>query len=171
MRSQSFDIKDIYIDSIGVIVSKKEKQGPIGKYFANYIDDYYYGCKTFEKAQIKLAKASIVKALEKSMYNLKDIKLCVAGDLSNQIFSSTSAIVDDYFPFIGVYAACASGILAIIMACIYIQTTNIDNALAFTSSHVCVSQRQFRYPTEYGSLSYQTSTNTVTSATSIILNN
>ena len=49
MRSQSFNIDDIYIESIGVIVSKKEKEGPLGKYFTHYIDDYYFNCKTFEK--------------------------------------------------------------------------------------------------------------------------
>ena len=48
MRSQSFNIDNIYIDSIGVIVSKKEKEGPLGKYFTHYIDDYYFNCKTFE---------------------------------------------------------------------------------------------------------------------------
>ena len=170
MRSQSFNIDNIYIDSIGVIVSKKEKEGPLGKYFTHYIDDYYFNCKTFEKAQIKLAKASIAKALEKSMYSMKDIKLCIAGDLSNQLFSSTAAIKSEYFPFIGVYAACGSGILSLILASIYINYTGIDNALTFTSSHVCVSQRQFRYPIEYGSLTYDTTTHTVTSSTAIILN-
>lgn len=170
MRSQSFNIDNIYIDSIGVIVSKKEKEGPLGKYFTHYIDDYYFNCKTFEKAQIKLAKASIAKALEKSMYSMKDIKLCIAGDLSNQLFSSTASIKSEYFPFIGVYAACGSGILSLILASIYINYTGIDNALTFTSSHVCVSQRQFRYPIEYGSLTYDTTTHTVTSSTAIILN-
>ena len=48
MRSQSFDIKDIYIHSIGIIVSKKEKEGPLGKYFHYYIDDYYFECDTIE---------------------------------------------------------------------------------------------------------------------------
>ena len=170
MRSQSFNIDNIYIDSIGVIVSKKEKEGPLGKYFTHYIDDYYFDCKTFEKAQTKLAKAAICKALEKSMYSMKDIKLCIAGDLSNQLFSSTCAIKDEYFPFIGLYAACGSGILSIILACIYINSTGIDNALTFTSSHVCVSQRQFRYPIEYACLTYATTTETVTAATAIILN-
>lgn len=170
MRSQSFNIDNIYIHSIGVIVSKKEKQGPIGKYFLHYIDDYYYGCKTFEKAQIKMAKTSIVRAIEKSMYSLKDIKVCIAGDLSNQIFSSTSAIKEDYFPYIGIYAACGSGILSLILASIYINSTGVDNALTFTSSHFCVSERQFRYPIEYGALSYDTTTNTVTAAVSIIIN-
>ena len=51
MYCSSFDIKDVYIDSIGIVVSKKEKEGPLGKYFANYIDDYLFNCDTFEKAQ------------------------------------------------------------------------------------------------------------------------
>ena len=86
MHSQSFNINDIYLHSIGIIVSKKEKEGPLGKYFHYYIDDYYFECDTFEKAQIRLANASISKALEKSKYNKEDIELCIAGDLSNQIF-------------------------------------------------------------------------------------
>jgi hypothetical protein len=48
MKSQSFNINNIYLDSIGVIVSKKEKEGPLGKYFTHYIDDYYFNCKTFD---------------------------------------------------------------------------------------------------------------------------
>ena len=77
MLSQSVKINNIYIDSIGIIVSKKEKDGPLGKFFNSYIDDYYFETKTFEKAQIKLAQASIVNAIKKSMYSLNDIKLCI----------------------------------------------------------------------------------------------
>ena len=33
MKSQSFNINNVYLDSIGVIVSKKEKEGPLGRYF------------------------------------------------------------------------------------------------------------------------------------------
>ena len=44
-----------------------------------------------------------------------------------------------------------------------VENTGIDNALIFTSSHVCVSQRQFRYPIEYASLSYDTTTATFAS--------
>ena len=98
MYCSSFDIKDVYIDSIGIVVSKKEKEGPLGKYFANYIDDYLFNCDTFEKAQSKLAKVAIYKAIKKSIYSLDDINLTIAGDLSNQIFSSTSAAKEELFP-------------------------------------------------------------------------
>ena len=171
MKSQSFNINNVYLDSVGTIVSKKEKEGPLGKYFNQYIDDYYYGCESFEKAQIKLAKASICKALDKSIYNIDDIKICIAGDLSNQIFSSTCAIKEQYFPFIGIYAACASGILAMIIASIYMNQCNLDNALVFTSSHVCVSERQLRYPIEYASILKDSNTITITGACSLILTN
>ena len=77
MLSQSFNIDNIYINTISVIVSKKEKEGPLGKYFANYIDDYYYGCKTFEKAQIKLNESCISSAINKSIYSIKDIKFSI----------------------------------------------------------------------------------------------
>ena len=171
MKSQSFNIKDIYIDSIGIIVSKKEKEGPLSEYFPSYIDDYYCGCKSFEKAQVKMTKASIKKAINKSIYNFNDIKIAIAGDLSNQIFSSTNSIKEYDFPFIGIYAACASGILAMIVASIYMNQLSLENALIFTSSHLCVSQRQFRYPIEYASIIKDTTTITLTGATSIILSN
>ena len=171
MKSQSFNIRNIYIDSIGVIVSKKEKDGPLSEYFPSYIDDYYCDCKTFEKAQVKMTKASIKKAISKSIYNYDDIKIAIAGDLSNQIFSSTNSIKEFDFPFVGIYAACASGILAIVIASIYMSQLNLDNSLVFTSSHLCVSQRQFRYPIEYGSIIKDTTTITLTGACSVILTN
>lgn len=171
MKSQSFNISDIFIDSVGIIVSKKEKEGPLGKYFNHYIDDYYFGCKTFEKAQVKLTQAAIANALSKSFYKISDIKLAIGGDLSNQIFSSTAAVKDGLFPFIGIYAACASGILAMIIASLYMKGADLDNSLIFTSSHLCVSERQLRYPTEYASLVKDTTTNTLTGACSIILTN
>ena len=169
MKSQSFIVKDVYIDAIGIVVSKKEKDGPLGKYFKNYIDDYYFKCQTFEKAQVKLAKSAISKALAKSMYNIDDIEIALGGDLSNQIFSSTKAVNEEFFPFVGLYAACASGILGIIIACLYINATSFNNALIFTSSHLCVSERQFRFPNEYASLIKETTTTTVTGACALIL--
>lgn len=171
MISQSFKIDQVYLESSGVIVSKKEKEGPLGKYFNEYIDDYYFGVNTFEKAQIKLCKAAISKALAKSSYTYDDILIAFGGDLSNQIFSSTSTVKEENFPFVGLYAACASGVLAMILASLYMMQTKIENALAFTSSHVCVSQRQLRYPNEYASLVKNTTTNTITGAGAVILSN
>ena len=169
MKSQSFNINNVYIESKGVVVGKKEKDGPLGKYFNSYIDDYYFDCKTFEKAQVKLSKASIVKAIKNSRYKLNDINIAIAGDLSNQIFCSTSTIKQEIFPFVGLYAACASGVLSIILASIYINQTNMENALIYTSSHPCVSERQFRYPNEYAAICKDSTTKTILGSCSVIL--
>ena len=169
MKSQSFNLNNIYIDSTGIIVSKKEKEGPLGKYFNKYISNYYYDCDSFEKAQIKLTKTAIVEALLNSKYEINDIELAIGGDLSNQIFSSTCSIKEFYFPFIGNYAACASGVLSIIIASIYMSQANIENALTFTSSHLCVSERQFRYPNEYANIFKDSQTTTITGACAVIL--
>ena len=75
------------------------------------------------------------------------------------------------FPYIGNYAACACGVLSIIIASIYINQTNIENALTFTSSHLCVSERQFRYPNEYANICKDSTTSTITGACAIILTN
>lgn len=169
MRSQSIVFSDFYLHSIGLIVSKKEKEGPLGKYFKNYINDYYFGCKTFEKAQIKLSEAAIRQCVRKSEYKLNMIDIAFGGDLSNQIFATTSALKEYQFPYVGVYAACASGILSIIMAGLYLQLDGYQNALCLTSSHRCVSEKQFRYPNEYGIQLKETSTTTVTGAVALIV--
>ena len=62
IHSIIFNVNNVYLDSIGVIVSKKEKEGPLGRYFPSYIDDYYINCDSFEKAQVKLSKMAIKKA-------------------------------------------------------------------------------------------------------------
>lgn len=169
MKSQSINFDNIYLHSSGIIVSKKEKDGPLKNYFHHYIEDYYFDCKTFEKAQIKLASAAIVYAIKKTPYKLEDIEIAFGGDLSNQIFSTTATIKEEKFPFVGIYCACASGIMSLILACLYLKNDNVKNALVFTSSHVCVSQRQFRYPIEYGTMFKDSSTSTVTGACALIV--
>lgn len=169
MRSQSISFQNVYLDSTGIIVSKKEKEGPLGKYFKNYINDYYFGCKTFEKAQTKLLEAAIRQCIRKSEFKYNNIDLAIGGDLSNQIFATTSALKEHSFPFLGVYAACASGILSIILAGIYFQIENYQNALCLTSSHRCVAEKQFRYPNEYGVQLKDTATTTITGAVALIL--
>ncbi|MCI5745679.1 MAG: stage V sporulation protein AD [Erysipelotrichaceae bacterium] len=171
MKSQSVKFNNIYIDSIGIIVSKKEKLGPLGMYFNHYIDDYYFQCKSFEKAQIKLSNEAIKLAISHSIYKENEISIAFGGDLSNQLYSSTASLKQYDFPFVGLYAACASGILSIILASLYMQGCDLNNALAFTSSHVCVSQRQFRYPNEYASLIKDSMTSTVTGGCAVILTN
>ena len=169
MKSQSIKFNGIYFASYSTLVSKKEKEGPIGKYFNYVINDYYYGCETFEKALIKMSKNVIKRAINQSDFSKDEIDIAIGGDLTNQIFTTTAAIKEYYFPYVGLYAACASGILSIIMGSIFIDCLNMNNALCYSCSHLCVSEKQFRYPNEYGMQKKETSTQTVTGAGAVIL--
>ena len=169
MNSQSVLINHVYLDSVGMIVGKLEKEGPLKRYFKNYIEDSYFGETTFELAQKKLSFQAIKLALKQSKYEHKDIEIAIGGDLSNQIHSSTSSIEQYVFPYIGVYAACASFNLSMILGCIYIDKLITSNALCFTSSHLGVSEKQFRYPNEYGIQKCATNTTTITGGVALIL--
>lgn len=51
MNSQSVFVQHVYLDAVGIIVGKLEKDGPLRRYFKNYIEDSYFGESTFELAQ------------------------------------------------------------------------------------------------------------------------
>ncbi len=169
MNSQSVIVNHVYLDAVGIIVGKTEKEGPLGRYFKNSIKDSYYNESTFELAQKKLSNQAIRLALLQSRFESKDIDIAFGGDLSNQIHASTASIEQYLFPYVGVYAACASFNLAIILACIYIDKMITCNALCFTSSHLGVSEKQFRYPNEYGIQKCSTNTTTITGGVAVIL--
>ncbi len=169
MNSQSVLVQHVYLDAVGIIVGKLEKEGPLRRYFKNYIEDSYFGENTFELAQKKLSYQAIQIALRQSKYDSEDIEIAIGGDLSNQIHSSTSSIEKYTFPYIGVYAACASFVLSMILGSIYIDKQITENALCFTSSHLGVSEKQFRYPNEYGIQKCCTNTTTITGGAAVIL--
>lgn len=169
MKSQSFKFENIYLDAVGVIVGKLEHEGPLKKYFNYYIDDLYYDEKTFELAQIKMSKTATKIALSHSSYNEDNIDLAIGGDLSNQIYNSSASISEYCFSNIGIYAACASMNLAIILAALLINANYIKNCLVYTSSHQACAEKQFRYPNEYGIQKCFTNTQTITGATSLVI--
>ena len=90
------------------IVGKKEGEGPLKQYFDYILEDEYWGEKSFEKTESKLAKENINKVLQKAQKTPDDINYVLAGDLLNQCISSSYAIRDSEIPFIGLYGACST---------------------------------------------------------------
>ena len=84
----------------------------------------------FEDAEKRMLRDACIMLMSKSSISSK-VDLILGGDLSNQIFSSTSSIIEYEFPYIGIYAACASGILAMIIASIYMNQLNLENSLIY----------------------------------------
>lgn len=164
----TFKFKNVYIASEAVVVSKMEKEGPLGEYFDYYSNDAYFGQKSYEQAEIEMNRISVNKCLEKA--NCKKVDLVYAGDLINQLSSHYLASELDA-SFIGVYGACSNSSLVIGQSAMAIEQGKLQNVLAFTSSHTQASERQFRYPNEYGMQKKECSTTTVTGSGAVLLSN
>lgn len=133
------------------------------------MDDYYFGEKTFEKAEAKMQRVIMQKILEKNHLTSNDIDLIVGGDLLDQI--SATGYACQYMPIslLGVYSACATFPETLIIGSMFLNDRNIKKVLSVTSSHNLSAEKQFRYPVEYGSPKPHTSTFTTTAGISTIL--
>ena len=162
---------NVYLDSVATVVGPYEHAGPLTRRFDRYYTDMYMHEETFENAEVHLMKESIDILLDKLNKKKKDINLFIAGDLQNQITSSSFTAKYLKVPFIGIYAACATNVLGLILGSNLIDSKKVNNALVAVSSHNMVSERQFRNPTEYGAPKPETATFTATGGASCYLSN
>ena len=165
----TFSYKNVYINNTSTVVGPYEKNGPLCDYFDKTYDDLYIGEKSFEKGEIKLVRDSIVILLKKMGITKYDIDLVLGSDLMNQITASTYGCYSVGKGFIGVYGACSGSVLELIIASNFIESKAINNALCVVSSHNMTSERQYRYPIEYGNIRKKSSTFTSTGAASCFL--
>ncbi len=166
----TFYYKNVYINNTSCVTGPYEKKGPLGDYFDRSYKDLYCGEKSFEKGEIRLVKDSLNILLRKSNMSKENIDLVVGGDLLNQITASTYGSVG-IGDFIGIYGACSSSVLGIIIISNFIENGLISNGISLVSSHNMTSEKQFRYPTEYGAPRPLSSTFTSTGAASCLLSN
>ncbi|MEG2012534.1 MAG: stage V sporulation protein AD [Anaerovoracaceae bacterium] len=132
------------------IVGKKEGEGPLAKWFDLILEDDMNGEKTWEKAESKMLKDAMLRALQKSGKNKMDIDLVLSGDLLNQLMSSSFMARDLHLPFLGLYGACSTMAESILLGSMLIDGRYADNIIGGASSHFCTAERQFRMPLEHG---------------------
>ncbi len=167
----TFNYKNVYIDETATVCGPYEKSGPLRKYFDKTYDDLYFGEKSWEKAEIKLVKDALVMIMKKSGINKSSIDLVIGGDLLNQITASTYGASGVGNSFIGVYGACSSSVLGMIIGANFIEGKFVSNCACLVSSHNMSSEKQFRYPTEYGAPRPGSATFTATGAACCMLTN
>lgn len=157
---------DIYIkDKYSFLGS--DKYNPIVKESVNYfVNDYYMEEKTIELAESKYQSITIDKLIEKH----KKIDLLISGDLQNQIMASTFSSSNTNIPFLGIYSACSTFTEGLIIASNMIRN-NKKNAIVSVSSHNLVSEKQFRFPVEYGALRKRVNTCTASGSVSALISN
>lgn len=168
MASKKFS--NVYIKDNFSIVGPLERDGMLKNYDL-VMDDYYYGEKTFEQAEIKMQKVVMDNLLIKNKLSDSKVDLLVGGDLINQTCISSYNASKYRIPYLGIYSACASYSEALIIASSFISGKMAKNAVCITSSHNLNAERQFRYPVEYGAIKKHTTTFTATAAVATLLTN
>ncbi len=155
----------------GAAVGKMESEGPLGGFFDKVYTDEFCGEKSFEKAETHLQKAAIETALKKAKISKTDIHCAFAGDLLNQCIGSSFGMRDLKFPFAGLYGACSTMALALVMSGIFVDSGAAQNTVAAASSHFCSAERQYRFPLEYGGQRTPAAQWTVTGAGCAVVSN
>ena len=157
------------VSGFAAVASKKESEGPFGKKIDRVLDDALFGRQSWEQAESEMQKQAAELALKKAALTVPEIDYLFAGDLLNQCIASHYGMRDLGIPFVGLYGACSTMAESLAMAALFVECGIAQNALAVTSSHFCASERQFRFPLEYGGVRTPTAQWTVTGAGAAVI--
>lgn len=157
------------IISYASAAGKKEAEGPLKNSFDCLIEDCYAGRDTFEQAESEFTSRAVDIAMDKADIRPADIDAAFCGDLLNQCVASSFAMRRYGIRYAGIYGACSTMGLGLIMSAVCVESKAARRALCAASSHYCTAERQYRFPLEYGSQRPPTSQWTVTAAGACIV--
>ena len=151
------------------ILRPKEGEGPLGSYFDEILNDDLFGKESFEKAESEMLYTAITAAINRANLKEDDIDYLFAGDLLNQLTSSSFAARKLNIPFFGLYGACSTMSESLSVASMMLDGGFGSYVVAATSSHFSSAERQFRFPLEYGAQRSPLAQWTVTGAGAMVL--
>ena len=166
-RTCLFDEPPVIVGSAGV-AGKKEGEGPLGADFDAVYNDTTMGEDSYELAESALLKDAIVRAMYSANVSAGQIDFLLTGDLLDQCVGSCFAVKDLNIPFVGLYGACSTMALTLCTGAMLVDS-GAEYCIAGASSHFASSERQFRYPLEYGSQRPPTAQWTVTGAGAAVI--
>lgn len=168
----SIILDNVYLNGSSTVVGPKEYMGPLKYYYDCYYNSLDCNEDTWEKAEMRLQQDAIEQVMNKLKITESDISVIFSGDLNNQIAVSSYAMRNYDICHIGLYGACSTSVLSLINGSVFVDSGIGNYVGCLTSSHNATSERQFRYPTEYGGQKPDSLTSTVTGAgVGIISNN
>ena len=133
-------------------VGKKESEGPFGHEFDRVYEDTTLGEASWEKSESKLLLNTTEDALKKGKMVWDDIDCIFCGDLLSQSIASSFAFRNTGVSICGLYGACSTMALSLINAANTLESGAASTVVSATASHFCSSERQFRFPLEYGEI-------------------
>ena len=151
------------------VAGKKEGEGPLGNSFDYAAKDTTFGEATWEKAERRMQRDALDRAVAKAGIGAGELQLIFAGDLINQCIVSAYGIRGMDSPFLGLYGACSTMAESLILAAAAVDGGFADHAAAVTSSHFAAAERQYRFPLEYGGQRPPSAQWTVTGAGAAVL--
>lgn len=166
-RTCLFDNPPVIVGSAGV-AGKKEGEGPLGTDFDAVYNDTTMGEDSYELAESAMLKDAIVRAIDSANVSTGQIDFLLTGDLLDQCVGSCFAVKDLNIPFVGMYGACSTMALTLCTGAMLVDS-GAEYCIAGASSHFASSERQFRYPLEYGSQRPPTAQWTVTGAGAAVI--
>ena len=161
--------KPVAIAATAAVGSRMEKEGPLGAEFDRLVEDSSFGEKSWEKAETKMQTLAIELALQKGNTTAEQVDVMLGGDLLNQCIASAYAVREQGRPFLGLYGACSTMAESLTLASLLVESGAARKALAVTSSHFCSSERQFRFPLDYGGVRTPTAQHTATAAGAVLV--
>lgn len=135
------------------------------------LNDYYNGEKSVEMGETSYQIKSTKGLLKKCKLKEKDVNLIIGGDLQNQILASSFSARKFNIPFLGVYSACSTFTESLLIGSIFADKVQTNNVIINTSAHNLASEKQFRFPIEYGALRKKVNTFTATGSVSTLICN
>ncbi|KAJ49395.1 stage V sporulation protein AD [Clostridium tetanomorphum] len=163
-----FDSKPVIISSAAV-GGAFEREGALAEDFDILHEDVWLGQDSFEKAEKKLLEEACETAINKANMKKEDVQFFISGDLMNQITPSSFTARTLGIPYLGIFGACSSSMEGLALASLLIDSKSAKYVVAGASSHNIAAEKQFRYPTEYGSQKPPTAQWTVTGAGAAVI--
>ena len=151
------------------VVGKKEGDGPLGSCFDQVSADSYFGQDSWEQGESEMLKRCFRLACQKASVIPAQLDYLLSGDLLNQCTGSAFALRDVPVPYFGLYGACSTMAESLSLGALLIDGGFANTLCAATGSHFCSSERQFRFPLEYGGQRTPTAQWTVTGSGAVIL--
>lgn len=162
--------KNVYINDKYSLLASKEKEPIVKNYTNEFVEDYYLNEKSVEIAESKYQEITISNIISKNHLKENNISMLINSDLQNQTLASTLSASRFKIPALGIYSACASFVEGLIVASSFIQN-KAQNIIVTVSSHNLCSEKQFRFPVEYGAVRKMVNSFTATGSVSTLVSN
>lgn len=159
------------IISTGTVGGPFEANGKIPEDFDVLHEDIWLREDSFEKAQKVMLEEACQRAMEKAEVQQEEVQFFLGGDLINQITPTSFAMKTFGIPYLGLFGACSTSMEGLALGAFLVNYGGSTCLMTGASSHNAATEKQFRYPTEYGGQKPPTSQWTVTGAGVALLKN